>query len=590
MSARFWALGFVCSFIGVTAGATTACSSKANQVANNKYDDDSEEPETDAGSSKAPKGSSSDDDTTQSVDAGSSKPSVPVCTPTDDDPDDNFADTNCDGIDGDKSKAVFVAATGSDAADGTWGKPVATLGKGIALATSNNKDVYVCGGDYVENIAIDAIGVKVYGGYDCEKAWARNPNSQAHLIAPSGSALVITNTDKTVVFDHVDITSSDVKAGFSSVAVFVSKSTQVTLRRGAYTAGSGGNAVTPEASPEATNSLNSCFAYVYPGGCYGEPGTYVDHTMNCLLNNQIGSAYYMTAAKVSDPSIQLAPFSDDAQSNFCKNGVASHGGKGGGTNTSSLQQGSNGMPGVPASTTGALNGADGKSGSSGAAATQAFGTLSETGYVTSNSGTPGGAGSTGEAGTGGNGGGMGIIFNGGAGDFPYYLYAPRAGGGKGGFGGCPGDGGAAGNAGGASIAVASYQSKVSLDRVTLTTAKGGNGSAGALGGDGAGGQPGGVGGTAKYECSKCPAEEATACASVAMTDTTSAQAGGKGGKGGSGGQGGPGGGGPSIPLFVTGTAPTLSAVTFLPGSGGLGGSNGGSRAADGESVDQKVLP
>jgi len=42
--------------------------------------------------------------------------------------------------------------------------------------------------------------------------------------------------------------------------------------------------------------------------------------------------------------------------------------------------------------------------------------------------------------------------------------------------------------------------------------------------------------------------------------------------------------------LVTGTTPTLSAVTFLPGSGGPGGSNGGPRAADGESSDQKVLP
>ena len=590
MSARSWALGFGCSFVGVTAGATTACSSHSNQVANSTLDTDSNETETDAGS-KVTKASSNDDDVTDSVDAGPSKPIVPKCTPAAvDDPDDSFTDTNCDGIDGDKSKAVFVASSGSDTADGTWGNPVATLGKGIALAVSNSKDLYVCAGDYAENITINTVGVRVYGGYDCKQNWARNSSSQAHLASQSGSALVITNSDQPVVFDHFDISSADAQAGLSSVAVFVSKATQVTLRRGAYTAGAGGNAVTPAAGEAGKNTLNGCFAYVYPDGCYGEPGTDAYQYANCFLNNQAGSAYYMTATNVTGGSIDLAPFSDYSQTNLCKRDVYSYGGKGGGTDKSNPLQGSNGTPGIPASTTGTLNGADGKAGAPGLAATLAYGALRENGYVATNGGTAGEAGKTGEAGTGGDGGGMGIIFNGGAGDFPYYLYAPRAGGGKGGYGGCAGDGGAGGNAGGASIAVAVYQSKVSIERIILTTAKGGNGSAGALGGDGEVGQAGGSCGVAKYECSKCAAEEASACATIAMTNKTSAKYGGNGGKGGGGGQGGPGGGGPSIPLFVTGTAPTLSAVTFLPGSGGIGGSNGGPRATDGESVDQKVLP
>ena len=587
MLARTWALGLVCSLVGIAAGLTVGCSSSAKPTPS--VDTHADDPESDAGS-KVVSGNT-DDEPDVAADAGTPQGTVAKCVPSAiDDPDDNFTDSNCDGIDGDKNKAIFVATTGSDTADGSLGTPVATLGKAMALAIANSKDVYACAGDYTENIAINAVGLRVYGGYDCKHNWVRNSSSQAHLASQSGSALEITNSDKPIVFDRVDISSADAQSGLSSIAVFVSKSTQVILRRGTYTAGSGGNAVAPAPAPAATNSLNNCFAYVYPSGCYGEPGTNAYQYSSCFLNNQVGSAYYMTAANVSGGSIALAPFSDYSQSNFCKSGVASYGGKGGGTNTSSPQQGSNGTPGVPASTMGTLDGADGKAGSPGSAATLPYGTLGENGYVASNTGTAGLNGTLGEAGTGGNGGGMGIIFSGGAGDFPYYLYAPRAGGGKGGFGGCPGDSGAGGNAGGASIAVALYQSKVSLDRITLTTAKGGNGSAGAFGGEGASGQPGGVGGVAKYECSKCADEEATACANIAMTNTTSAQAGGRGGKGGTGGQGGPGGGGPSIPLFVTGTAPTLSAVTFLPGSGGIGGSNGGPRATDGESVDQKVLP
>src|SRR5512141_464745 len=54
------------------------------------------------------------------------------CTPTGaDDPDDAFADTDCDGIDGDKTKAIFVGPSGNDSAPGTIEEPVRSLAKAV---------------------------------------------------------------------------------------------------------------------------------------------------------------------------------------------------------------------------------------------------------------------------------------------------------------------------------------------------------------------------------------------------------------------------------------------------------------------------
>ena len=591
MFARTWALGFVCSLIGISVATTTACSSKANHAATGTLDGNSDDPESDAGK-KASQDNPDEGDDSASGDAGAKNPaSGPSCVSTgSDDPDDNFADSNCDGIDGDKNKAIFVATSGSDAADGSMSEPVATLAHGIELAVAASKDVYVCKGEYSEGtIQLTTKGVRVYGGYDCTAKWVRNSQSQAHLASTSSTAISIKDVSDAVVFDRVDVTAANGKAGSeSSIAVFISNSKNVTLRRGTWEAGSGANGAQPAAAPAAQNSIPACAGYVYSTGqCFGEPGTDAYQYKNCFYTGAT-----LPSAPYTDPSyFSLAPASKLTDANICKGGIlSSYGGQGGGTAVADRRNGSDGGLGSPASTTGDLHGADGTDGSLGSAAAQGIGTLTAGGYASSNQGAPGTSGSMGQAGTGGNGGGFTIVYQGGASEFQTYYYAPRAGGGKGGWAGCPGDGGAGGNAGGASIAVAIFQSQITLERITVTTSNGGNGSAGGLGAQGAAGQPGGAPGTAYYQCAQCVSGQATVCSLVNKTNTTSAQSGGHGGKGGNGAQGGPGGGGPSIPLVVSGNAPTLSAVTFLPGSGGIGGSNGGARAADGESTDQKVLP
>jgi hypothetical protein len=90
-----------------------------------------------------------------------------------DKPDVRFEDTNCDGIDGDASRAVFVAPSGNDLATGTRAFPKKTIRAALVTAVvDDSKDIYVAGGSYDENVSVvDDVGI--YGGY-VPGAWARS--------------------------------------------------------------------------------------------------------------------------------------------------------------------------------------------------------------------------------------------------------------------------------------------------------------------------------------------------------------------------------------------------------------------------------
>ena len=89
------------------------------------------------------------------------------CRPTStvDLPDPDGIDANCDGIDGEIGKSIFVAKTGDDAGLGTIDDPLRTVQAGITRASVQAKrDVLVATGVYVESVAL-ANRVNVYGGY-----------------------------------------------------------------------------------------------------------------------------------------------------------------------------------------------------------------------------------------------------------------------------------------------------------------------------------------------------------------------------------------------------------------------------------------
>src|SRR3954451_22150919 len=82
-----------------------------------------------------------------------------------DKPDLAFEDTNCDGIDGDKAKAIFVTLGGNDGAPGTLTNPMRTINAAVTAAATAGKDVYVAGGEDAETVNL-ADNVGIYGGYE----------------------------------------------------------------------------------------------------------------------------------------------------------------------------------------------------------------------------------------------------------------------------------------------------------------------------------------------------------------------------------------------------------------------------------------
>src|SRR6266566_3717556 len=81
-----------------------------------------------------------------SVDCAPEDPAVHPGAP--DPPDQAFRDSNCDGIDGEASHAIFVSGVGSDSNPGTESQPKQTLAAGVAAAAAQGKDVYTTLGDY----------------------------------------------------------------------------------------------------------------------------------------------------------------------------------------------------------------------------------------------------------------------------------------------------------------------------------------------------------------------------------------------------------------------------------------------------------
>ena len=96
-----------------------------------------------------------------------------------DNPDPSYVDSNCDGIDGDAAKGIFVAGGGTNSAScGTaYNTPCQTISYGIVRAVQTSRpNVYVQAGTYNEVIVL-LNGVNVWGGYDFN--WQRGPYSNA---------------------------------------------------------------------------------------------------------------------------------------------------------------------------------------------------------------------------------------------------------------------------------------------------------------------------------------------------------------------------------------------------------------------------
>lgn len=460
---------------------------------------------------------------------------TPECEPgAEDVPDDAFKDTNCDGIDGDVERAVFVASDGDDLGQGLPDDPFRTIGAAIAVARAEKKDVYICNGTYDRGIVVEQAAVNLYAGYDCANGWRRIAD-RATIAPTSGVPLTLRDvsgmTIERVVFEVPD---AKVAEG-SSMAGLIVDSHDIRLRRVEFLAKNAANGVAGASGQRYSGSA--------PNGADGTSGCY---SLGCESPGEGG---------------------ESTSSYVCPGGEARNvggwGGKGGTQTTSSAggmdasgPGGGRGGSGVGShnSPTGLVlmdvdgsPGDAGRAGDVGALSEHSIGHFTAEQYQPSNVGARGGYGHNGGAGGGAGGGGAG-----GPNRYQGDLCCVAGhGGSQGGAGGCGGYPGRGGSGGGGSFGLVLVNSDASVFWGRFITGNGGRGGAGGAGGPG---QLRGLSGD--------------------VYDERASGRGGSGSDGGPGGDGSPGGGGPSIALALVNSSLTESEEVQVylanPGMGGAG--------------------
>ncbi len=490
---------------------------------------------------------------------GDCAPLDPAIHPgAEDRPDPDGVDSNCDGVDGDEEKCVFVSEElGADYFPGTRSEPKASIGAGLAVVSDNvgKNCVIVAKGSYVEGALELPPGTALWGGYDDKSDWVLD-DTLVTVVYGARRAITVNGGSQSTSVGRLEVHAAD-GTGLqkSSIGVFVRQSSAVTLAhldvfagQGAYgkeglsgtsgQAGSAGTHGTSGCQPACLiNGGGSCPGHA-PGGASpasmggGGYGQGLDIFIPEGWNNDVLDSVGWSSTFAGEPSAcykQLGPASGCGGAGGLKSsyqGGAGHAG-------SSGKAGTVGQSGL---------GGDGG------------GILTPFGFK----GNPGLPGNSGGVGCGGGGGGLG-----GPKPEPGFWACDAVGGGGGGGGGAGsgGGGGKGGSGGGGSLAIALYKSAATVIDSSLHTDGGGAGGAGGNGGAGGAGGWGGKGG-AGYDGSGKGGK------------------GGSGGKGGAGGAGGGGAGGVSVGIAYTcGMGPDLQgSLTYdlgWPGTGGPAGTSQG---------------
>ena len=452
----------------------------------------------------------------------------------------DYRDTNGDGIDGDFSRAIFLAPPpfGNDLNPGTATAPVASLEHAVELAESIplRQSVYMAKGTYVLGSPLQMPPrVSLFGWFDGTTNWTYSTDNVTRIVGPS-TVLIFgeypgDSSDHPVQVAGLEILAADATTpGASSYAVKArSRSNQILFDRCRIVAGHGATG-RPGASGQdgAQGQRGGDGANAVAAGTGGLPGTASGaRAGGAGGNGGLGtSGLQGTAGQGLDLAPPTLP------------------GAGGGSRTG-CRRGDNGSSGEPGA-----NGLNGKNASRNPAL---WGSLEPEGYVPV-SGMDGTAGTSGAGGGGGGGGGSNA-----SGTVVGCPPQQGAGGGGGGSGGLPGTAGRGGHAGGSSIAVYSHLSRIILLDCILEAK---DGAAGAPGGNGGLGGPGGAGGNPG-------------------SDSGYGAAGGQGGKGGEGGASGAGSGGPGGHSFcllfdrqAASSDDYTQGTTFIVGRAGPGGPGG----------------
>ncbi|MFP4597169.1 MAG: hypothetical protein ACOC9W_01500 [Persicimonas sp.] len=456
-----------------------------------------------------------------------------------DEPDANGEDANCDGIDGDASRGIFVSADlGSDSASGTRDAPLASIAAGLSMAdsTSGLDHIYVAIGQYEEQLTL-VDGVSIFGGYDDTSDWARNGAGSTRIYY-SGTArpMVAVKGDSissSTALGTLEIVTGDVTGdGESNYAVYCNSCSGLSIRNSDITAGSASDGT----DGDDGSTGFTAFGRGYDGGAGG--------TGSCD-----GSGYGAGGYGGSSSCGRDGGSGGRGGKEGDNDGIA------GSWGTYSSPGGSGGSGGTPGSSGGhGTSGTDGSHGSNGQGGTG--------GSVSGGlwSGASGASGTNADHGNGGGGGG------GGGGQGAWYVNDGSGnGGGGGGGGGCGGHGGDGGKAGGSSFGLFFVDSTgVALENNSITAGNGGDGGSGGTGGNGSSGGNGGYGGT------------------YCTSEVGAGGNGGDGGKGGNGGHGGGGAGGNSHGIYRHNTNLNLPGTnTINTGQVGRGGTSSGNDGADG---------
>ena len=442
-------------------------------------------------------------------------PALAACTPgAIDKPDLGFVDSNCDGIDGDRAAAIFVAGSGNDANDGSFGHPMATVAAAVVAGLAAHRDVYVAAGTYDGKVSIlgSTGDIGIYGGYD-PATWARSAANTTTLQAPSQ---VVTVAVPGIVLQL--LTVKGVFGGSTSYGVRAWNHGAFALSRVTVEPAAGGNGSSGANAPQSPPAAA-------PNGkqAVGNPNC-DPQALSGIFNPGVkgGEAAGLLSGGPGGDWFKPYPYSGtDGQSD------PEHPNVGGGIGGEMYWPGGLGSPGLP-----------------GAPGLPGLDSLNRAALIYAP--MPGTDGGSGTRGAGGGGGGM-----------SENACMPGSGGGA---GGRPGAGGKGGSGGGGSIGVYVGEGAhaLVLDGSVIHAADGGKGGNGGLG------QPGGAGG-----------EGGLPGAEIYGAEWGAGTSGGNGGKGGNGGQGGGGAGGASVGvLAIDARAVVAPDTTITVGKGGYGGQGG----------------
>jgi hypothetical protein len=453
---------------------------------------------------------------------------------TEDFPDWLGIDSNCDGIDGEIQKGLFVSPAGGDAGDGSQASPFHSIGVAIGAARlTGARDIYIQHGEYHEMVLLEAAGVGLYGGYDA--AWQRiheRPSVVRAAPAPPEATVVVSGSAGASL-TRLRIVSEGCTGDAPTVyGVRVTGSTGVRIEDCEVMVGPGCDAGDVEDAADAGTSESGHDGA--SGKKDGSGGTGGDGGQGCGDGGAGGLGGHGDVPPQAGADAPGGGSGGSAPANGCHT------------------RGADGAPGTP--------GVNGFQGSGGDGTGGVFGP----GFWVGSPGAAGAAGTPGTPGGGGSGGG-GTSKCQGCGVCEVFgqcvCQAERGGGGGGGGGGgCGGPEGPGGKAGGGSIGILIHESDVTCLDNTVRTGMGGHGG---KGGDGGLLGLGGIGGTG----------------GGGYGGAGDGGTGGTGGWGGEGGGGGGGAGGVSIAIVLwkalTSGPDGLSAQNdLIPGSGGEGGSAG----------------